>query len=338
MQPAKATVNQTKNIAERKRVSNYIRERSRKHETNSQKDLGEGVKKTREAEPEMQRLFVGRKPADRKLRNRRRKTSTLRIEEDMKEESMTANPLIKEPKRYRIKPRAEAKESEILRSPLSDQVDSTYQPAIQVPKAQKKTETLYITDGGIFSAATIIGQDLDQTKNEKRHKANQTQNLSFLKSFLKSFHKNSTIPSPIQTNHEHTISNPNKSDINENTKENDDLDLENINANDARGRRKTIPSKRWRKPILVTRTNTPSKIYLIQKQDVQRRKKKLTRVTRRKTENQEDVEQFNVRKEMVGVSNASNNDNKRTDKGKFQVRRESQLLRRKLVRRGRLVR
>merc|ERR1712128_204979 len=107
MQPAKATVNQTKNIAERKMVSNYIRERSRKHETNAQKDLGEGVKKTREAEPEMQQLFVGRKPADRKLRNRRRKTSTLRIEEDMKEESMTANPLIKEPKRYRIKPRAE---------------------------------------------------------------------------------------------------------------------------------------------------------------------------------------------------------------------------------------
>merc|ERR1712106_640687 len=228
--------------------------------------------------------------------------------------------------------------SEILRSPFSDQVDSAHQPTIHVPKAQKKTETLYITDGGIFSAATIIGQDLDQTKNEKRHKANQTQNLSFLKSFLKSFHKNSTIPSPIQTNHEHTLSNPNKSDTNENTKENDDVDLENITANDARGGRKTIPSKRWRKPIFVTRTNTPSKIYLTQKQDVQRRKKKLTRVTRRKTENQDDVEKFNVRKEMVGVPNASNNDNKRTDKGKMQVRRESQLLRRKLVRRGRLVR
>merc|ERR1712106_946456 len=151
--------------------------------------------------------------------------------------------------------------SEILRSPFSDQVDSAHQPTIHVPKAQKKTETLYIIDGGIFSAATIIGQDLDQKKNEKRHKANQTQNLSFLKSFLKSFHKNSTIPSPIQTNHENTLSNPNKSDINENTKENDDLDLENITANDAQGRRKTIPSKRWRKPIFITTTNTPSKIY-----------------------------------------------------------------------------
>merc|ERR1712106_645904 len=141
--------------------------------------------------------------------------------------------------------------SEILRSPFSDQVDSAHQPAIQVPKAQKKTETLYITDGGIFSAATINGQDLDQTKNEKRHKANQTQNLSFLKSFLKSFHKNSTIQSPIKTNHENTLANPNKSDINENTKENDDLDLETLTANDVRGRRKQIPSKRWRKPIFI---------------------------------------------------------------------------------------